>query len=202
MQLLRQVLLMGSTITLTIALSSCSSVSLAPSGDSSSEAISQSGTPTHRSSEDLALDPLVKTHPKHLPFDNPQYLARIGEVSKAALQLCHNPNYRSYFAKTPCLPAGMTTKFLQNNAYPNAQEIKVASLVFRELDQLNQQTRDIMIDSQIERHVRSAQHSEAHVMPRIHDLQNRFLKGKLTWGQYNRERLAIFNETANVSADL
>lgn len=147
------------------------------------------------------IDPMVKSKPKKRPADNPKYLDRINKVSRALRNLCVNPKNRAYFEKTPCLPAGMKEVYLQDDSYPTDAQKAVASRLFKEMDSLNDTTRKIMLSSGNPRHVENAKYSARNVQPRIHELQEKFLAGKLTWGDYNRERLAIFNDTADRDTD-
>ncbi len=147
--------------------------------------------------DDEQIDPMVRSKPKKPALDNPKYRDRINKVSRSLRNLCVSPKNRAYFEKTPCLPAGMKNVYLKDDSYPTQEQRAVAAKLFKELDQLNDATRQIMLNSGNARHIENARYSEKYVQPRIHSLQERFLKGAMTWGQYNQERLAIFNDTAD-----
>lgn len=182
----------------TFLLSACSSVQLNDSDSTQGDRTHKPGQAKHytkRFSEE-PLDPIVKSKPKKAPKDNPVYLERIGKVNQTLRKICANPAYRAYFSQTPCLPAGMKPSYLSNDAIPTPEERRVAQNLFQALDELNDTTREIMLKSGNPRHVESAKRSALTVQPRIHRLQEKFLKGQVTWEDYNKQRLDIFNETA------
>lgn len=143
------------------------------------------------------IDSMVKSKPKKRPAENTLYQQRIDEVSRSLRNLCTNPQNKAYFDKTPCLPAGMKRAYLEDNSYPTEVQRIVAARVFKEMNNLNTTTHQIMRSTGNQRYTENANYSAKHVQPRIQTLQQKFLSGKMTWAAYNKERLAIFNDTAD-----
>ena len=67
-------------------------------------------------------------------------------------------------------------------------EKRAAEQVFNATHTLNEETRDLMLKSGIPSYMDEAIESRRTIDPAVKDLQNRLLSGKITWGEYNRER--------------
>ncbi len=127
------------------------------------------------------------------------YHERIAEVSKILRAVCTAPVNQPYFDKTPCLPPGITEKHLMDKTRITAAQKKAAEQVFARIHRLNEDTRKMMIESGNPEYARLARTSLQVVDPRVDALQRSLLSGQITWGEYNRERLEIFEETSSRS---
>ena len=127
------------------------------------------------------------------------YHERIAEVSKILRAVCTAPVNQPYFDKTPCLPPGITEKHLTDKTRITAAQKKAAEQVFARIHRLNEDTRKMMIESGNPEYARLARTSLQVVDPRVDALQRSLLSGQITWGEYNRERLEIFEETSSRS---
>ncbi len=127
--------------------------------------------------------------------ENERYNERIAQVSKDIRAICTSPANRLYYAKTPCLPSGMTEAHLKDGSRITPQARRVAQQVFENLHKLNEDTRDLMTSSGDARLIRLARHSREVVDPKIEAMQAALLNGTMTWGQYNRARLEVFESS-------
>ncbi len=103
-----------------------------------------------------------------------------------------NADFQSYFKKSPCLPSGITETHLKDKSRITKEQKKATARLFARQHELNAKTRAIMMESLDPEMMRMAQQSETRVMPRVDELQQALLSGRITWGEYNRTRLAIF----------
>lgn len=127
--------------------------------------------------------------------ENERYNERIAQVSKDIRAICTSPANRLYYAKTPCLPSGMTEAHLKDGSRITPQARRVAQQVFENLHKLNEDTRDLMTSLGDARLIRLARHSREVVDPKIEAMQAALLTGAMTWGQYNRARLEVFESS-------
>ena len=79
--------------------------------------------------------------------DNELYNERIAQVSRDIRAICTSPANRPYYAKTPCLPSGMTEAHLKDGSRITPEARRVAERVFASLHKLNEDTRSLMISS-------------------------------------------------------
>lgn len=110
---------------------------------------------------------------------------RIGERLRAA---CVSPKYKPYFAKTACLPAGITDQMTTDQTRITAAQKQAAKAVFELSHELSEEMRDFMVNTGLPALIDQAEGSRRRTDPLIEDLQNRLLSGQITWGQYNSER--------------
>ncbi len=118
--------------------------------------------------------------------DNELYNERIAQVSRDIRAICTSPANRPYYAKTPCLPSGMTEAHLKDGSRITPEARRVAERVFASLHKLNEDTRSLMISSGDAHLIKLARHSREMVDPKISALQSSLLKGAMTWAEYNR----------------
>ena len=104
-----------------------------------------------------------------------------------------SPANRPYYAKTPCLPSGMTEAHLKDGSRITPEARRVAERVFASLHKLNEDTRSLMISSGDAHLIKLARHSREMVDPKISALQSSLLKGAMTWAEYNRARLEVYD---------
>lgn len=131
--------------------------------------------------------------------DNELYNERIAQVSRDIRAICTSPANRPYYAKTPCLPSGMTEAHLKDGSRITPEARRIAERVFASLHKLNEDTRSLMISSGDARLIMLARHSREVVDPKIAALQSSLLKGAMTWAEYNRARLEVY-EASRTSA--
>lgn len=127
--------------------------------------------------------------------DNERYNERIAQVSRDIRAICTSPANRLYYAKTPCLPSGMTQAHLMDGSRITPETRRVAQRVFASLHKLNEDTRNLMTSSGDARLIRLARHSREVVDPKIEAMQAALLKGAMTWAEYNRARLEVFESS-------
>lgn len=126
-----------------------------------------------------------------------EYLERIAAVSKEIRGLCAASVNQSYFKKTPCLPTSITQEQLKDRTHISKEQKKAAQRIFARQKELNSETRLIMIESGDPDMIHRARFSETQTLPKIEELQQALLNGTMTWGEYNRLRLEIFEESRN-----
>lgn len=180
-----------STITISL-LSACGTTAHSQKPSTASEASAQSSR-THQST------------PKHsastkAEAENEEYHERIAIVARDIRAICTAPANQLYYTRTPCLPAGMTEAHLRDPARMTAQAQVVTKRIFDQLHQLNEETRALMMASGDPDLIRLARRSREVVDPQIKDIQDALLSGKITWGEYNRARLEIFETSSKKSA--
>lgn len=174
---------------LTISLlSACGTTSHSLKPSASSEAVGQSS----RTSKDATLSTRET--------ENEKYNERIAIVARDVRAICTAPANRLYYTRTPCLPAGMTEAHLRDPARMTAQAKVVTKRIFDQLHKLNEETRALMMESGNPDLIRQARQSREIVDPKIKDIQDALLDGKITWGEYNRARLEIFETSSKNSA--
>ena len=138
----------------------------------------------------------VAPAPEPAPVD-PTVLAyqkRIKQTSRLAHAVCIARNNHAYFSHTPCLPNTITEKELRQRQYPSKLELVAAKRVFSALNNMNEQLRSWMLNSGNPEFMKRAQTSASLFVPQAAALQNEFLKGKMTWGEFNRRRLALHTQ--------
>lgn len=150
-------------------------------------------TPTSTESKHQSIETAVDREP--LSQSNEHYNERITQVSRDVRAICTSPANRLYYAKTPCLPAGMTEAHLKDRSRITPDAKRVAERVFESLHKINEDTRDLMMSTGNPRLIELAQHSREVVDPKIEAIQSSLLKGAMTWGEYNRARLEVYESS-------
>ncbi len=117
---------------------------------------------------------------------------KVKQIARLTHAVCISQKHRAYFAQTACLPSGLTEKQLSSKRKITRNEANAARSVFSALNNLNSQMRDWMRASGYKPYVERAERSEATFVPAVTALQNDLLKGRITWGEYNRRRQALF----------
>ena len=182
-----------STITISL-LSACGTTSHSLKPSATSEASAQSSR-THQSTPKHSAP--TKAEAK---AENEQYHERIAIVARDIRAICTAPANQLYYTRTPCLPAGMTEAHLRDPARLTAQAQVVTKRIFDQLHQLNEETRALMMASGDPDLIRLARRSREVGDPQIKNIQDALLSGKITWGEYNRARLEIFETSSKNSA--
>ena len=113
---------------------------------------------------------------------------RIGDRLRAA---CVSPKFKAYFAKTACLPSGITEKMTADRTKITAAQKRAALEVFKLSHALSEEMRNFMVNTGLPELIDRAETSRRVTDPLIEDLQQRLLAGKITWGQYNTERQSL-----------
>lgn len=149
--------------------------------------VNRSQTPTEGGSAESAHET-----PELSDAVSEQYHERIAVVAREIRAVCSSAANQAYFGHTPCLPAGMTDKHLRDRTRITPEQKKVAQRIFDQLHRLNEETRTFMTESGSPELVTLARHSRETVDPQIQALQDALLSGSITWGEYNRSRLEIF----------
>lgn len=110
---------------------------------------------------------------------------------------CVSPENAPYFRKTACLASAITDDMKADTSRPTEAQKRAAKNIFRITHELNEETRGKMIASGIPKYIEAAQTSRAVADPKIRSLQEAFLSGRLTWGQYNQARAALVPENSS-----
>lgn len=143
-------------------------------------------------------DPVVEEH-EHRALD--ALSDRFEAVGVRMRAICVSPENRAYFNKTACLPSGITEEMTKDTSRITKAQKRAAEQVFRATHELNEETRDLMLKSGIPSYMDDAIESRRTIDPAIKDLQNRLLSGKITWGEYNRERRELAARSAESHHD-
>lgn len=186
-----------STITISL-LSACGTTSHSLKPSTTSEASAQSSR-THQSTPKHSASTKAEAENKN-ENENEQYHERIAIVARNIRAICTAPANQLYYTRTPCLPAGMTEAHLRDPARLTAQAQVVTKRIFDQLHQLNEETRALMMASGDPDLIRLARRSREVVDPQIKNIQDALLSRKITWGEYNRARLEIFETSSKNSA--
>ena len=112
---------------------------------------------------------------------------RFRQVGNVVHEICHAPEFSSYFEKTPCLATLITEKHMQDKTRITAQQARAMRMALREFDELNRVTRRMMVESQLENYAQLARRADA-IDVESHANQQNLLSGQITWGEYNRQR--------------
>ena len=112
---------------------------------------------------------------------------RFRQVGSVVHEICHAPEFSSYFEKTPCLATLITEKHMQDKTRITAQQARAMRMALREFDELNRVTRRMMVESQLENYAQLARRADA-IDVESHANQQNLLSGQITWGEYNRQR--------------
>lgn len=137
----------------------------------------------------------VRSEAPALPEDDPvteQYNERIAAVAREVRAVCSAAVNQAYFSRTPCLPSGMHESHLRDRTRITAEQKKAAARVFEHLRRLNEETRTLMTESGNSELMTLARRSRESVDPQIQEIQSALISGTITWGEYNRSRLEIF----------
>ncbi len=133
---------------------------------------------------------------KNLPTED-DIKARYSAVAGVLREMCTSDEYAAYYSKTACLAADMTPRQLKDSTHITDTEKLVMAKVLAEIKELNLETRRIMIDSQLEPYVSSANHAENVTDSMVRINQENLMKGLITWGQYNQMRVRLSNLLIN-----
>lgn len=125
------------------------------------------------------------------------YNERIAVVAKDIRAICTAPTNQAYYSKTPCLPSGMTQAHLKDASRLTPQAKAVTKRIFEQLHDLNEETRSLMMKSGNPQLIELARQSREIIDPQIKTIQNALLEGRMTWGEYNRARLEIFESSSD-----
>lgn len=113
---------------------------------------------------------------------------RVAQRLRAA---CVSPEHHAYYAKTACLPSGITPKMLEDRTRITRAQQTAARAVFEITNALSAQTREVMVQTGLPEYIALAERSKQAIDPQVRAMQEGLLSGKLTWGQYNQLRLEL-----------
>ena len=116
----------------------------------------------------------------------------IAAVAREVRAVCSAAVNQAYFSRTPCLPSGMNESHLRDRTHITAEQKKAALRVFEHLRRLNEDTRRLMTESGSDELMTLARRSRESVDPQIQKIQSALTSGSISWGEYNRSRLEIF----------
>lgn len=116
---------------------------------------------------------------------------RFRAVGGVLREICTSPEYAPYFAKTSCLATDITDRQKRDPGRITDQQKRAMTAALAEIEELNRQTRELMIASQIEPYVSLALQAQNNTDQLAKRNQNNLLSGEITWGQYNTWRQAI-----------
>lgn len=119
------------------------------------------------------------------------YHDQVERVAQRLRAACVSPDYRAYYAKTACLPSGITPKMLEDRTRITNAQRTAAQAVFNITRELSDETRAIMIKTGLPEYMDLAESSRTQADPKIRAMQQGLLEGRLTWGEYNKARLAL-----------
>lgn len=126
-----------------------------------------------------------------------QYRAQSEQIGDRLRAACVSPKYKAYFAKTACLPSGITDEMTADRSKITAVQKRAALEVFKLTHSLSEEMRDFMVQTGLPELIDRAEASRQTTDPLINDLQKRLLDGKITWGQYNAERRTLSSRAHN-----
>lgn len=116
---------------------------------------------------------------------------RFRAVGGVLREICTSDEFAPYFSKTPCLATDMTDRQKKDRSKITEAQKKAMTAAVAEIEELNRQTRSMMIESQIEPYVSLARTAQTQTDPLVKANQDNLLTGAITWGQYNTWREAI-----------
>ena len=117
--------------------------------------------------------------------------ARFREVKGLMLRVCGQPDNQPYFRKTPCIASSLTDEQAADESTVTPDEAKAAKRVFSQIDAINEKTRKIMVASGQDAHEDAVRLSEAKIDPKVKENQEALVSGRISWGKYNRQRMAL-----------
>ncbi|MDO4937271.1 MAG: hypothetical protein Q4E62_05075 [Sutterellaceae bacterium] len=116
---------------------------------------------------------------------------RFRAVGGVLREICTSDEFAPYFAKTPCLATDVTDRQKKDRTKITEAQKKAMTAAVAEIEELNRQTRELMIESQLEPYVSLALHAQNETDVLVKTNQDNLLSGEITWGQYNTWREAI-----------
>ena len=126
-----------------------------------------------RSASGTSTETVRPIHQQEDEAEPQSYRERIEVVVQRMRAACVAQDNQPYYRKTACLPSGITDEMTKDSTRITAAQKRAAEAVFAFTHELNEETRRIMRD------------------PQINTLQEDLLSGKITWGEYNTARRAL-----------
>ncbi len=123
---------------------------------------------------------------------------RFEDVAARLRAACVASDHQAYYRKTACLPSGITGKMLADRSSITKAERTAAAKVFAITNQLNRDSQELMLASGVPAYMKQAERSRREIEPKIQAMQNALLRGRITWGEYNRMRIDLAEESARV----
>lgn len=116
---------------------------------------------------------------------------RFRAVGGVLREICTSGDYAAYFAKTACLATDITDRQKRDTSRITDRQKRAMTAAVAEIEELNRQTRELMIASQLEPYVSLALQAQNETDRLVKRNQDNLLSGEITWGQYNTWREAI-----------
>lgn len=120
--------------------------------------------------------------------------AALKKLNEVAQQRCLDPEYAAYYEKSPCLASKVTPEQLEDQAKITPAQKAVLSRVRQGVTGSFQERIRIFKDYGGDKDIKFAEYQES-IKPRQDKNDLNLYDGKITWGQYNKERNALFLES-------
>lgn len=120
--------------------------------------------------------------------------AALKKLNEVGQQRCADSEYAAYYEKSPCLAAKVTTEQLDDLTKITPVQKAVLSKVRQSISGSFQERIRIFRDYGGDKDIKFAEYQESYIKPRLDKNDLNLYDGKITWGQYNKERNALFLE--------
>lgn len=160
-----------------------------------------------------ACAPLPPKHTSSNPMANVQVEAQKPEISlmeqrlahqftqakRQFIALCIARDTTPYYKNAPCFAQEATPRQLKNKRKPTQKELTAAKNVFNQLRLINLETRlHMLLLDRREKTYQKIENIEDFDI-QIAELQQQFLLGKMSWGEFNSKRKEIALEALNLN---
>ena len=119
--------------------------------------------------------------------------AALKKLNEVGQQRCADPEYAAYYEKSPCSAAKVTPEQLEDQTKITPVQKAVLSKVRQSISASFQERQRIFKDYGGDKDIKFAEYVES-MKPRIDKNDLNLYDGKITWGQYNKERNAMLLE--------
>lgn len=121
--------------------------------------------------------------------------AALKKLTEASQQRCADPEYALYYDKSPCQASKVTQEQLDDSSKVTPSQKIVLSKVRQIISGSIQERIRIFKDYGGDKDIKFAEYQESFIKPRQDKNDLNLYDGKITWGQYNKERNALFLES-------
>lgn len=128
-----------------------------------------------------------------------QNKARIKAMGEA---VCSDPQFAQFFAKSSCLNADITLDQLADRSKPTAAQKAVMSPLLKALKSIYAENNAALRRYDGKKGEKLARYDEVVYMPKLEKLYLDLYNGKLTWGDFNRQRKENAEDYKKFKADL
>lgn len=117
-------------------------------------------------------------------------LSRLNQIKEETNDVCRDPAYQSYYAKSPCLADQATLQQMTDKSKITASEKEALDAATRKQDQLNEEA-FIIVRKGSPRDQQFANYYDQFSKPQFLKIRLDLYDAKITWGEYNRKRKEI-----------